>query len=60
MTSRGATTDRLVDALRLPAARLARPGRCLLLANAPRTLERAIQAAGVPAATLSAPRGLPG
>jgi hypothetical protein len=42
-----------VAALRLPAARLARPGRCLLLANVPRALERAVRAAGVPAATLA-------
>lgn len=42
-----------VAVLRLPAARLARPGKCLLLANVPRALERAVRAAGVPAATLA-------
>jgi hypothetical protein len=42
------------DTLRVSAERLARPGRCLLLANLPRALERAVQAAGVPAATLAA------
>ena len=43
-----------VDALRASAERLARPGGCLLLANLPRALERAVRAAGVPAATLAA------
>jgi hypothetical protein len=43
-----------VDALRPAAARLAVPGKCLLLANAPRALEHAVSLAGVPAATLAA------
>jgi hypothetical protein len=43
-----------VEALRLPAGRLAQPGRCLLLANVPARLRQAIEAAGVPAATLPA------
>jgi anti-anti-sigma regulatory factor len=43
-----------VALLRLPAARLARPGRCLLLANVADAVERAVRAAGVPAATLAA------
>jgi anti-anti-sigma regulatory factor len=43
-----------VDTLRASAERLARPGGCLLLVNPPRALERAVRAAGVPAATLAA------
>jgi hypothetical protein len=48
-----------VDALRPAAARLARPGRCLLLVNAPSALERALRVADVPAATLAAGTMLP-
>jgi hypothetical protein len=43
-----------LDALRPAAARLARPGRCLLLVNAPGALEHALLVADVPAATLAA------
>ena len=43
-----------LDALRPAAARLARPGRCLLLVNAPGALDHALLVAGVPAATLAA------
>jgi len=42
------------DALRLPSARLARRGRCLLLANMPPALERVVQTGGMPAAVLPA------
>ena len=63
-----ATADMVVvdlDATRIPdlaafvetlwpaAARLAGPGRCLLLANAPIALERAVSSAGLPAAILA-------
>ncbi|HYY82765.1 MAG TPA: hypothetical protein VFD04_26775, partial [Actinomycetes bacterium] len=43
-----------VGALRLPAARLARPGHCLLLTGVSPTLQHAVEAAGVAAATLPA------
>lgn len=43
-----------LDALRPAAARLARPGRCLLLVNAPSALDHALSVADVPAATLAA------
>jgi hypothetical protein len=46
-----------VDALRPGAARLAAPGRCLLLANASIALEHAVSLAGVPAATMAAGAG---
>jgi hypothetical protein len=42
------------DGLRLPSARLARRGRCLLLANMPSALERVVRTAGMPAAVLPA------
>jgi hypothetical protein len=45
-----------VETLRPAAARLAGPGRCLLLANAPIALEQAVAVAGLPAATLAAGR----
>ena len=48
-----------VDALRPAAARLARPGRCLLLVNAPSTLQHALDVADLPAATLAAGAMLP-
>jgi hypothetical protein len=41
-------------ALRLPSARLARRGRCLLLANMPTALERVVRTGGMPAAVLPA------
>jgi anti-anti-sigma regulatory factor len=41
-------------ALRLPAARLARRGRCLLLVNMPPALERIVRTGGMPAAVLPA------
>jgi hypothetical protein len=43
-----------VDALRPAAARLAGPGTCLLVVNAPSALEHALQIVDVPAATLAA------
>ena len=43
-----------LDALRPAAARLARPGRCLLLVNAPGALELALLVADVHASTLAA------
>jgi anti-anti-sigma regulatory factor len=43
-----------LGALRLPAARLARPGHCLLLTGITRAVEQAVEAAGVAAATLPA------
>lgn len=43
-----------VDALRPAAARLAGPGTCLLVVNAPSALEHALQTVDVPAATLAA------
>jgi hypothetical protein len=48
-----------VETLRSAAARLAGPGKCLLLANAPIALEVAVSLAGVPAATLAANTVLP-
>jgi anti-anti-sigma regulatory factor len=41
-------------ALRLPSARLARRGRCLLLANTPPALERVVRTGGMPVAVLPA------
>jgi hypothetical protein len=46
--------DAFVDALRPAAARLAGPGTCLLVVNAPTALEHALQLVDVPAATLAA------
>jgi hypothetical protein len=43
-----------IDALRPAAARLAGPGTCLLVVNAPSALEHALQLVDVPAATLAA------
>jgi hypothetical protein len=43
-----------IDTLRPAAAHLARPGRCLLLVNAPSALQHALDVADLPAATLAA------
>ena len=47
-----------VETLWPAAARLAGPGKCPLLANAPIALEIAVSVAGVPAATLAADTAL--
>ena len=46
--------EAFVDLLRLPAARLAGPGKCLLLLNIPDALEHAVHMAGVPTAAVAA------
>jgi hypothetical protein len=46
--------EAFVDLLRLPAARLASPGKCLLLLNIPDALEHAVHMAAVPAAAVAA------
>lgn len=48
-----------IAALRPAALRLARPGRCLLLVNAPSALEHALDVADLPAAILAAGTMLP-